>query len=90
MLLLGKVVEYIGAAFTKGGRVYRCCLKERCSFSREVVEYIGAAFLGKGTLPYRYTVELFLALFPMWRRRDFRVFWFLGKSAAFSEKVVEI
>ena len=38
MLLEGKVVECIGAAFTKGGRVYRCCFQERWSSIEVLLE----------------------------------------------------
>ena len=68
MLLSGKVVEYIGggrelsqgAAFRKGGRVYRWSrIKERCCFQEKVllegkvlllgkvVEYIGGRVIRK-------------------------------------------
>ena len=35
-------------------------------------------------------MKLFLVDFSMWCRRDFRVFCFSWKSAAFQEKVVEL
>ena len=53
----------------------------------KVVENIvEVLLLRKGSLPYRYTVELFLVDFSMWCRRDFRESDEIKKCAAFYER----
>ena len=76
MLLLGKVVEYIG------GRVIRnrCCFYERCCFSGKVVEYIGGRVISERCCLLGKV--LLLAKGPAFRKGG-RV---IRKAAAFSER----